>query len=366
MSYHRINILFAGVILLVNVSGCSSGGCIEQVASPDSLVFPSVAIAAPLNVYNLESNSSMVVISNTTSKALANLSYSITELGDDPSNVTLTDNHLCSSIESGGYCVLTLAIPQQAKSGAVLLNVLQNNLTLPLAQDLIGISNQDNPVSSASVESGINGVDLSYPWYLSASNQGNNRYIVNAKVTSPNFGNFNTIGLLNIYGNQIVTQLTTVSGAGKADLVAGTTAEFLITLPNRNSQMQAFKPLALEMDESKVISNITATNNRVVKLLYDAGVLQVAPLHLMLALNESALVVVRNSGNDRLNNLTLPTASDNYQIIQNSCGDSLAAGAICSFKVQIPSTAVAAGYQLVLHASSDTTTQSYTVSVTVE
>ncbi len=351
---------------MVSLSGCSSGNCIKQVATPSSPAFASVAIVAPLNVYNLESNSSLVVISNTTSQALANLSYSLTELGDATSHVTLTDIHACSSIESGEYCVLNLAIPQQAKSGAVLLNVLQNNLALPLAQGLIGISNQDNPVSSAYTESGINGVDLSYPWYLSASNQGNNRYILSAKVTSPNFGDFNTIGLLNIYGNQQVTQLTTVSGAGKADLVAGTTAEFLVTLPNRNSQMQAFKPLALEMDESKVITNLTASNNRVIKLLYDAGVLQVAPLHIKLAKNESALVVIRNSGNDKLNNLTLPTASDDYQIIQSSCGDSLAAGAMCSFKVEIPSTAVATTDPLVLHASSDTTTQSYTVSVTVE
>lgn len=361
------SLLVAGAVVLAS---CSGGGNCAPAGSGNTGDVSSLKITAPSAYPAGVAVSVPIVVTNNGGNTINNLLYSI-DAGSNTTGATITITTTsaanCKIIPLGQSCTLIANIPATSHAGSFTLTAEQKaTQSIKAVQSVI--SSISSPIiglisSPINTEIGANGINLFYPASVIANSDGSTQIMVTAYVSSPNAGDFNTIQLVDNNGNVLnYTVVSGNSGSGMSNLTQGSIVSFLVTIPSGASQLQ----LKAQTAKDEVVKSTASNSNAVIvnPATSKTGILNVTPNYFNLTESyQSQIVTLSNSGNGSLSGLDI-AAQNGLEVINNTCGSSLAVGATCSYVVKFnPLNPVSGTSSVVLNYNDGTTDQSSTATV---
>lgn len=292
-------------------------------------------------------------MTNTSSVDATNLYYAI----PSASNYTgvaiavANDNtNPCRSIAAQQSCTFPVTIAAYANPGAFTVTATPNANT---SQSILGklVSKIENKIGLQSgtleltanigltnvpvnTNSGANGITFLYSSTVAAAESGSTLLSIVGVVNSASAGNFNTINLTDQSGNLLNFTVSSGNSGNKAtNLVQGSIVTFLLKIPaSATGNTFNFYAQTVDNNGGGTVNQGTLPNPITVGSA-TAGILVVQPTNFSLTSPnyESQVVTFSNIGNGEVSGLSIQTPAAPLYVINNSCGNSLAAGLSCTY-----------------------------------
>lgn len=196
-----------------------------------------------------------MVVSNSGSQTVSNISYTLTSSVGGGSSATIDSNSAksCSRVDGNGQCVLKLDIPVGTVAGSFSISASNTNPVAgsgmkssiastnknAVVSDINGLSaaNVSNPIglqqAAYNTISGPNGVTLNF---FNTVIAGTPYILITGVVLSNNTGTFNTVTLVDASGHALPNQQVVSGnlGAGLPSLSQGATFAILLPAADEN------------------------------------------------------------------------------------------------------------------------------------
>ena len=313
-----------------------------------------------------------IQVFNTGNVNANNISYSIIDQTSEGNPITIGEiSNSCKNILANDVCSFTVNIPSNVSSGSFKILARPNGpsfnsmrksvskLTTDINDNFQSIGLINLPINN---NSGVNGLNLTYPKIVQANNDGLSRIMINVIVNSPNIGVFNDIKLVSINGTKLLATVEKINNElSKDNYQYNSIATFLVT-PDKNIDQLDFAVQILNndvvVDTGKIIESVKIIKGNL-------GVLNVLPDYFNLDDDfTSQVVTLYNNGNTSLGGIKLLDLVNSAFIITNiNCANVLESSQSCQYKVELSNQAESVHQLAMLEYSNHNNNINYPVTI---